>query len=421
MKLKNLLLASLISLSAILTACTDDTIVKPQQELIQISFSWWGNDERNEYTIEAIKKFEELHHDIKVKCNYSEWSGYQARTKVQMVSNNECDVMQVNYAWLEQYSHDGNGYYDINQLNDYIDLSNFSDSELNYGMQNGKLNAVPIALNTETIYINKTIYDKYGIDVPENWDDFFKAAEIMNGENYPLAMNLKSSLFYIVSYAEAKTGKQFINDDGTLGFDVDDIALMLDFYSELINKKVIPQVEYFDKLSIETGEYAGVVAWLSDAENYMQNAIKNGFEIVVADYPSYDSNSLKWYIKPATMYAISRNTEHPKESAILLDFLLNSDEMADFQGIEKGIPLSLSARNYLDENNRLNGIQYDAFLKMNNFADSLTLINPYMENDDLMKSFGQMCNDVFYEKKQSHEAAQELYDTFSGILSKYNQ
>jgi len=243
----------------------------------------------------------------------------------------------------------------------------------------------------------------------------------MNGKNYPLAMNLKSSFFYIISYAETKTGKQFINNDGTLGFDTDDIALMLDFYSELINKKVMPQVEYFDKLSIETGEYAGIVAWLSDAENYMQSAVNNGFEIVVADYPSYDSSDLKWYIKPATMYAISRNTEHPKESAMLLDFLLNSNEMADFQGIEKGIPLSLSARNYLDKNDRLNGIQYDAFLQMNNFADSLTLINPYMENDDLMKSFGQMCNDVFYEKKQSQEAAQELYDTFSDILNKYSR
>lgn len=418
MKIKRIFPILLTAVLVIFSGCENNTIVKQQEEQITISLSWWGNDERNEYTIEAVKQFEALHPDIKVKCSYSEWSGYVARNNVQMISNTESDVMQINYAWLEQYSPDGTGYYDISTLSDYIDFSNFSETEIAYGLKNGKLNALPIALNTETIYINKTIYDDYGLDVPKTWDDIFHAAEVMQGKNYPISMNNKSSFFYTTAYAEEKTGRKIINEDGTLGFTPEDISIMLDFYCQLINKNVMPQVEYFDKLAIESGEYAGVIAWLSDAEKYMKPAIENEFEIVVADYPSYD-NKINWYIKPATMYAISDNTEYPKESAMLLDFLLNSNEMAEFQGIEKGIPMSKSARKYLEDNDRLNGIQYDAFVKMNEFSDKLTLISPYMEDGDLLDNFNNACNDVLFEKKELLEASEELYHSFCDILKKY--
>lgn len=124
-----------------------------------------------------------------------------------MVTHTESDVMQINYAWLNQYSNDGEGYYDINQLSDYVDLSNFTEEDLAYGMKNGKLNAVPIALNTMTVYVNKSVYDEYGLDIPETWDDFFAAAEVMNGEHYPISMSKKSAWFFLASYVGQMTGK----------------------------------------------------------------------------------------------------------------------------------------------------------------------------------------------------------------------
>ena len=168
-----LILISVLCIPVLFSGCDDNAIITSNAEQVEISLSWWGNDERNEYTIEAVKLFEELHPGVSVRCNYSEWSGYQARSNVQMASNTEADVMQINYAWIQQYSPDGCGYYDINTLRDYIDLTNFTEEELYYGMQNGKLNAIPIALNTQSVYINKTIYEKYGLDIPKTWDDAY--------------------------------------------------------------------------------------------------------------------------------------------------------------------------------------------------------------------------------------------------------
>jgi oligogalacturonide transport system substrate-binding protein len=414
--------AALLAAAAVLFSCTgcgDKPIITVQTEQIEISLSWWGNDARNEYTLEAVKKFEALHPEIKVNCNYSEWSGYQARSNVQMASDTEADVMQINYAWIEQYSPDGDGYYDISLLTDIIDLSNFSEEALSYGMQNGKLNAIPIALNTMTVYINKTVYESYGLAVPSTWEDIFEAAETMNGEVYPISMTSKSAWFYIVAYAEQQAGKQFMTVDGKLNFQAEDIAVMLDFYSRLINERAMPQVEYYDKLNLESGIYAGTLAWLSDGASYCDNAISNGYEFVVADYPAGESSTSGegWYAKPATMYAISKSTSYPEEAAMLLDFLLNSEEMAELQGVEKGIPISNTARSYLADHDMLTGIQYSAFLEMEENTDKLSLISPYFEEEDLIDAFQDGCNAVLYGKADSLEKAQELYQTFEEILT----
>lgn len=415
MKLKLLIPAAILMLT---TGCGSKPVTYERKNQVEISLSWWGNDVRNEYTLEAIDRFEKLHPDIKVNCSYSEWSGYKSRYDVQMVSNTESDVMQINYAWLRQHSPDGSGYYDIESLDDYVDLTNFSVEELSYGRQNEKLNAVPIALNTQTMYINKTVYDKYGLPVPETWEDLFQAAKVMKGECYPMSMTSKSSWFFIIGYAEQITGKQFMTMDGELSFAPEDIEIMLNFYKRLVDEEVIPQVEYYDRLEISSGYYAGTMAWLSDASAYCDGAVENGFEMIAADYP-HTENTISgdgWYAKPATMYAISRNTSYPEESAMLLEFLLNSQEMAELQGIEKGIPLSNSAQNFLEDNDMLEGMQYTAFLKMNEYTDTLSVISPYFEDDKLIDEFRDGCNAVYYGKSDAKNKAEELYKRFGEIL-----
>lgn len=390
--------------------CGSNEVVTTQTEQTEISFSWWGNDDRHDYTLNAIEEFERLHPDIKVKCHYSEWSGYQTRNNVRMVSHTESDVMQINYAWLNQYSPDGNGYYDISQLSDYIDLSNFTEEDLQYGMQNGKLNAVPIALNTMTVYINKTVYDDYGLEIPKTWDDLSHAAKVMNGGSYPIAMSQKSAWFYIISCVGQQVGKDFMDNSGKLLFNKDELRLMIETYCNMINEKIMPQVENFEKSAITSGEYAGVVAWLSDADSYCGGAIENGSEIVVADYTTIDGDLDCWYAKPATMYAIRRDIENPEAAAVLLDYLLNSNEMAEFQKIEKGTPLSRSARHFLEENDFLGGIQYAAFNKMTEEKDKLDIISPYFENENMRDAYTAACNETLYGKATAEESAEKLYD-----------
>lgn len=405
-------------LAVFLTGCTEQQVIKSQEEPTEITLSWWGNDIRTEYTIQAVQEFEKLHPDIKVKCNYSEWSGYEARSRVQMVSATEADVMQINFSWLSQYSADGKGYYNLEELTDYVDLSNFSEEMLEYGRKNGILNAVPIAMNTETLYINKTLYESYGLSVPETWDDLFKAAEVMKKDGvYPFGAANKSVWLYLITYAEQVSGKSILTEEGNLNFTPAEFQLMLELYVEMVQKKVMPQVEYFDRLNIDNSGYGGTIAWVSDAVNYLGNAMKNGNTVVPAEYTviSGKKSGEGWYAKPATLYAISVNTDHPRESALLLDFMLNSQEMALLQGIEKGIPISISARKYLEEEGMLSGLQYEASLKMEE-NKNLSKMHPFMENAEILADFIDECNNVLYDKKTAEQAGKDLYQQAREIL-----
>jgi len=391
-------------------SCSQQTVIKKQAEQVEISFSWWGNDARHKYTLEAIEEFEEKYPNIKVNCSYSEWSGYETRSRVQMISDTEADVMQINYGWLSEYSEDGLGYYDINELTDYFDITNFSDDFLKYGRKAKHQNAIPIAMNAQTVYINKTMYDRYGLDVPKTWDDLFKSAEVMREYGvYPLSAASKALWLYAITYAEQATGKTILTNGGGLNFNAEDFQVMFDFYKKLVDEKVLPQVEYYERINLEDELYAGAVAWVSDAVNYFGKAVENGREIVIADYTTFDGTNTGqgWYAKPATMYAISKNTSHPRESAILLDFLMNSSDMSKLQGLEKGVPLSSSAQQSLEKYNMLSGIQYDASKKME--ESSVSELNPILENGDMIDDFFYYANEIIYGKSESEEASKQFY------------
>ena len=417
MKHKRILAVLLSMLVLSLVACTNEVKITEKETQTVISFSWWGNDERNEYTLEAIRQFEELHPEIKVDCYYTEWSGYQTKNDIRMASNTESDVMQINFAWITQYSPDGTGYYDISELTEYVDLSSFTEKELNYGMQNGKLNALPIALNTETYYYNKTLFEENGLTYPKTWEDLFDVATKLPEGLYVAGMPAKSAFIMSAAYTEQKTGRTLVDAEGNLKFTAEDLEEMISFYCSLVREGVIPATENFSKSSITDGDYAGFVAWISDAGSYSDLAIKGGYEVEIGDYLTFDGKPLSgWYAKPATMYAIGKNTDHPKEAAILLDFLLNSEEMALLQGLEKGIPLSEKAKAVLESNDMLYGIQYDAYEKMIEHADSIQVMSAYYENQDLIDAFYDACNEVYYEVTPLEDAALALKDSMELTL-----
>ena len=120
-----------------MSACGTGIDTADTSQNFSISFSWWGNDTRHQYTMEAVEEFQDKNPEISVKSIYGSWNGYDKRMHIYMKSRMEPDVMQINYAWLQEYSPDGAGFYDLRELAEYIDFSNFEEEELEYGMMNG--------------------------------------------------------------------------------------------------------------------------------------------------------------------------------------------------------------------------------------------------------------------------------------------
>jgi oligogalacturonide transport system substrate-binding protein len=398
------------------TACSSMEItLKEDTDKTTIAFSWWGTDARHDYTMEAIKLFEEKYPNIKVKMEYTEWTGYDIKTDVKMKSNTEADVMQINFAWLNKYSADGSGFYDLNSITN-LDLSNFDDSLLAYGKSNGVLNALPIALNSKVFLYNESIYKEFGLETPKTWEDLFVAASVMSARGvYPLELDEAGLFFVCVGYVEQSTGKNLFDSNNNILFSTEDVQQMIDFYQSMVEAKVVVPIEDKDTAGFEKGIYAGTVQWITNAEKYKSKVEALGNTITVGQVPILNGAVTQgWYSKPASMYAISKNTSHPEEAALLLDFLMNDSEVAKLQGMEKGVPVSTAAKQALSDAGALEGIQNDA----QQMADSIELeiIGPYIENAAIQSALKSAIDKVLYGGITSDEAAKAALTAMQGAI-----
>lgn len=384
--------------------------ISSQEQSTVISMSWWGNDPRHEYTLEGLSLFHDMNPDIIVNHSYGVWNGYERRYLMQMESHNNCDVMQINYAWLTEYSPDGTGYYDLNRLSDYIDLSQFSAADLATGMRNGHLNALPIAYNSICLFYNSDMLEEYGLEIPETWDDLFTVADVISRDDlYVLGMINKHLFLLLNAWFEQTTGRTLFDDEGHYIGTVEDITLILEFYKELTDRHVIVPLYNFNVSDLEDGLIAGTVCWASDSIRYCQPAIDDGMNVVLGDYLRLSpDDASRWYIKPATMFAISADCSDPAACGRLVNFLLNDPQFAVLQGTEKGIPVSESARQALLEAGLLGGIEYQAGEFITDNIDNMVLINPMLENAEFMDIFKTYSDQYLYDEATLEEAAEDL-------------
>lgn len=411
------LVLSMLGVS-LLSGCNKTVNEKNRQ--YNVDFSWWGNDNRHKYTMNGINDFMDNNENINVVFHYGEWSGYERKNRVWMNSKTEADVMQINYAWLDEYSKDGNGYYNLYELADYIDLSQYEEDELSYGVKNGKLNAIPIAFNMSTLCYNKAIFDKYNLECPKTWDDLFTAAQVLSEDDiYTLGMSKKHMMLMLIAYFEQTTGRSAFDKDGKLLLTKDDIGYILDFYKELIEKKVLKPIDQFDKSNLADGQVAMGIFWISDADSYCKGIADGGGEAVITDYFMADNATLSGlYMKPATMYAISNISENPEEAAKLLDYLLNNENMILLQGTEKGVPVSKKAVETLKKDNKLDGYGYEAYSNMQQHRDELNIMIPIMESEEIIDVFKEDADEYIYDVTNREETINNIYDDMWVIINK---
>lgn len=400
------------------TGCSNSQIsLLTAEEKINISFSWWGTDARHDYTMAAVKAFEELHPEIDVHLQYAEFAGYDKKTAIQMASHTEADVMQINYSWVNKFSPDGNGYLDLETIQDILSLDSYDKEQLSYGKSSGVLNALPIALNAKICLYNKDLYEGFGLNLPESWDDLFAAADVMKEQGiYPLDLDQTCAFMFAVAYVEQKTGKAFITENNSLNFSEEDVQEMLQFYMELVERKVVPYVGERDDNNYKNGITAGVVQWIMNAST-VESDLKSiqGQTTVVRKNPVMDGAKRQgWYLKPATMYAASKHTSHPKETALFLDFLVNGEEMAKLQGLEKGIPSNEKARTVLEKEKILTGIQVEAESVMQEMGAEL--MSPYFEDAALQEAFVKATSVMKYDGVSLEEAAKSAYEGMKADL-----
>lgn len=320
-----------------------------------LTFSWWGGDARHEATQAAVAAFTEAT-GVPVENTYSAWSGWEDKMSQYFASDSAFDVNQVNWNWLFSFV-DGEGkskMYDLNQVADVIDLTQFADAALAQCTVNGELLAIPVSMTGRIFYWNETTWQKAGLETPKTLAELMAAgpifAEKLGDEYYPLALGTYDKMILMVHYLECKYGTDWVTDN-KMNYTVEQIAEGVQFIQDLEDAHVIPSAETLigdgaDSLDKNPkwmdGVYAGIWEWDSSASKFGA-ALSEGQNFVVGEYFTDIGEFQGGFTKVSLALCIANSAADKQTAAQLIEFLLNSDEGARLMNSQRGIPLSAKA------------------------------------------------------------------------------
>lgn len=395
---------------------------------VELKFSWWGGDSRHEATEMAIQAFMAKYPNITVTAEYGAWSGWEEKQALNIMGGNAADVMQINWNWIESYSGNGKNFANLEDYKDVLDLTQFPAESLELCKADGKLMAVPVALTGRLFYWNKTTFDEVGVAIPTDEASLFAAGEAFKAfdeDYYPLAMGEYDRMIFLVYYLESIYGKPWVQD-GQLQYTAEEIAAGMEFMNKLEDGHVIPTLAVLNGDMADSidknakwidGKYAGILEWDSSASKFEQavkeSTNKPGQEFVIGDFikfGDYDGG----FTKISMGLAVAASSAHPKEAAMLINFLLNDPEGVEICSTERGIPCSAAAVQVLNEKDLGNALVKEANAKVLGFSkfplDTKFEHNDLKANPDgvYYKVFGKLSSDDI-------DAAKAAEDLMKGI------
>jgi len=395
---------------------------------VELKFSWWGGDTRHEATEKAIEAFMAKYPNITVTAEYGAWSGWEEKQALNIMGSNAADVMQINWNWIESYSGNGTNFANLEEYSDVLDLTQFPSDSLELCKADGKLMAVPVALTGRLFYWNKTTFDEVGVAIPTDEASLLAAGEAFKAfdeDYYPLAMGEYDRMIFLVYYLESIYGKPWVQD-GQIQYTAEEIAAGMEFINKLEDSHVIPTLAVLNGDMADSidknakwidGKYAGILEWDSSASKFEQaveeSTNKPGQEFVIGDFikfGDYDGG----FTKISMCLAVSASSAHPKEAAMLINYLLNDPEGVEICSTERGIPCSAAAVAVLDEKGLGNELVKEANAKVLGF--SKFPLDTKFEHNDLKANPDGVYYKVFGKLSSGDvDAAKAAEDLMKGI------
>ena len=336
-----------------------------------------------------------------MKAEYTGWDGHLSRLTTQMASGTEPDVMQTNWPWLIIFSKNGEGYYDLNKLKNELDLNQYQAKDLQSTTIKGKLNGLPISVNAPVFYYNDVTWNKAGLAYPKTWDELFAAGKSFQqklGKNYyPYSMVDQDVILLLNAYMMQKYQKPMFDSSGKFTWDDMQWQEAFSFVKRLSDDHVVPSPKtlssygkgnLYEMKPWINGEWGGTFTWNISIRMYINNLTPPA-KLVLGDYvmqPGVTESGV--YFKTAQMFSVAKSTKHPKEAAMLVNFLLNDPQAIESLGLERGIPLSKTAETLLTEKGVIDpNDPVVAGLRQAQSLPTTVVATPYIEDLQVVDQF----------------------------------
>ncbi|MGO4545761.1 ABC transporter substrate-binding protein [Paenibacillus sp. 2TAB23] len=396
-------------------------------EQVELRMMWWGDQKRADITNEALKLFESKYPNIKVVGEFAPSTGYFDKLNTQLASGTAPDVFflggnVVDYANKEVLL--DLAPYVGNELN----LSDMDKSMVEYGTIKGKLLHISAGANARGIVINKTMFEKAGMPVPEDGWDWQQFAAISKEISSKLGSGVYGTYNMSIDGMDIglkQQGKQLYDmEKGTLGFEEADALKWFQYWEDTSKAGgVVPSELQVSNPPGDTSKslvVTGKVAMSLIPSN--QLAALQGLtqdELIMVQLPRGEKGTGVVFESSQGLSGYAKS-KHPKEVATLLSFFINDPDVAKTLGNDRGVPVTAGNRALLEtEANEVEKMVYDYTSRVSSATKTEPFAVSY--NPPGFSEYSKLAETTMYEigfgRKKVDAAVKDFYN---GTLKIFN-
>lgn len=393
---------------------------------VTLRFAWWGNDARHKATLAAIDDYMKKNPNVKIEAEYMGFDGYNKKLATQLAGNIAPDIFQFTYEWTVDMS---DFLLDLNTVKNQLDLSKIPEAALNdFGSYKGKPIMAPSGMFAATTFVNKDFMQKFGIpaDTVWTWEKLIEEGKKINERekgSYLLTADIDVIHKLILQpYMMQKTGKGWVNDDFTPGFDKaqlqDGLTYLYNLYKSGAIEPFGDSTAFVGKMEQNPkwvkGEIGMLIDYVQSYDKYKQ-AVPNGNLGVSAFPESPGAKQSGNAVIAGTGFAIFENSKQKEEAAKFINYLVNDPEASKLLTTQRGIPASTTAREALQQANLLNAdISKGLDLAV---AKKTVAPNVVSTNAELGQVVKDSIQQLIYDRITPEKAAEQIMKDFTAKLN----
>lgn len=389
---------------------------------VQLSMTWWGSDVRHQNTEELIEIYEEQNPEVSIEVEYRDWDGYWDSLATQAAGRNLPDIIQMDGLYIREYAENGV----------LLDLSDMDHDQLHEGVRDGGATddgvwGMSYGITVMALAANRDIFEEAGVDIPDDtswdWDELDEvSAEISESTDaYGLtALNESAGLELWLR----QHGLDMLTEDGQLGFEPEDAVGYFEKQLEMVESGGMPPAAQVvedqapgsvDQSLTGQGEAAMGMWWDTQLGPLAQEADAN-FEPL--RMPSIDGDGQhELFFKPSMFFSGAAETDHPEEVKDFIDFMVNSEESAEINHTERGLPANPDSLDLIrDDLNEQETEIADFAEEVGEELGEPTPIPPEGTSSfpDYIYRYTQ---EVLFERQSPEEAAENMYAEMESAIS----
>jgi len=351
------------------TTATTTASTSASDEKVTLRFSWWGTEARHTATLAVIDAFMKKYPNIKIETEYGAQDGYNDKKTTEFSTKTAPDIFQIETGAGPEYQRMGVLYNLSTVKSIKFDKFDANFIKINGQFGTGSQYAIPTGVAGSALIVNKTLADKIGIDLTQQYDwekliEWGKKVQAYDKELYLLSVNTGNGVsFFIRTFTRQLNGVAIINDaKKTLNMTEEQFTQCFDLIDRLYKSKACAPAAYKapyhpnkdqEDPNWINGKYVAAVGYTSSAQVLME--ANPNVEYIAGCMPLLANRKSDGWVNNCPQFmGIYANTKYPEQAASFLDFFFNTKEAAEMLKTVRSVPPTAFAQKIVADNGSLN-------------------------------------------------------------------